>query len=629
MSSATPVISRHFDNGFSVYVSPCRGVAAQIELCVRSGSIHEEEMLGCGVSHYLEHMLFQGCRNYPGRTASETVSMLGGNINAYTTYDRTDYYIMLPAKHVEKAIDILISMVRFPEFPEEACKSEKEVIARECDLSLDKPGTVAIQKLLAEVYRVHPVRIPIIGFKEKIAAVTRSELAAYHAKRYAPGRCFLVVTGNVDAEQVFSFAEERISDWKNLNVSDPILPQEPEQLWKRETSFTFQDNLSRLLIGTRTATAQENIAAHNILWGALGMGCAGILPVKFTVNNPLALDLRIIDYALPGGGLSGVSAIAREEDINKLKSGILKELEKIAGNGISRSAVTQEKTQQYAEKLRRANDIETISAEIVDNIVQNGSPDTENSMFKKINNVTVDDVVDVARKELAEDKFSIVIQHCSDTSAKRVHIKQQTPAYSISTTAKGCETLCIRDKSVPQISLALVMPGGPLFDPAGKTGLSSMAIRMISTGTEKYSEEQLLTRLDRCGADFYAQCHANSAICQLTVPRKYFSKALDIFTEQLSASKFDEEIFQRELDRVADGLRHRNITPASAAMRRSLQLLMLNHPSAEGKDGSLETIQMTARLTSQAGTKVGLSDLAVDNGIAVTYRIKVTSGITG
>ena len=616
MISKTPIISRTFSNGFSVYVSPNRGVAAQVELCVHTGSIHENELLGSGISHYIEHMLFQGCRNYPARSVSETVSQLGGNMNAYTSYDRTDYHIMLPAKHAVKAIDILFSMVRFPEFPEEICRSEKEVIDKECCLALDKPGTVTIQKLISEVYRVHPVRIPIIGLREKIAKITRDDLVSYHAKRYTPSRCFLVVTGNVNAEEIFSATEERIADWLNADVSDPVLPIEPQQLWKRETEFTFQDNLSRLIIGTRPEPALEDIAAHNILWGALGMGCAGILPVKFTINNPLALDLRIIDYTLPGGGLSGVSAIAREADISKLKSGILKELERIAKEGIPRTAIVQEKTQQYAEKLRRANDIESISAEIVDNVILNGAPDSGNSMFKKLDAVTVDHVMELAKKELNMDKFSIVVQHCKTEEKKNFYIKKLQTACNVSTAPNGCEILSVQDKAVPQISVALVMPGGPLFDPTGKTGLSSMAIRMLSTGTKRYSEEQLLTKIDRCGADFYAQCHANSAICQLTVPKKYFSKAFDIFVEQLTESTFDENIFIRELDRVDDALNHRAITPSSAAMKRSLELLMNNHPSAIGKDGSLESIRQFNALESKEQLRRMLSPETLKIGFA-------------
>ena len=447
MSFAPSVISRHFANGFSVYVALCRGVAAQVELCVRSGSIHENELLGSGISHYLEHMLFQGCKNYPARSVSETASMLGGNMNAYTSYDRTDYHVMLPVKHVEKAIDILISMVRFPEFPEETCRSEKVVIEKECSLALDKPGTVTIQKLISEIYKIHPVRIPIIGFKEKIAKITRDDLVEYHNKRYTPSRCFLVVTGNVDPEKVFAAAEEKTTDWINTDYFEPVLPQEPEQLWKRESDITFHDNLSRLVIGTRPETALKDIAAHNILWGALGMGCAGILPVKFTINNPLALDLRIIDYTLPGGGLSGISAIAREADINKLKSGILKELERIAKEGIPRAAVAQEKTQQYAEKLRRANDIEYISAEIVDNVIQNGSPDLENSIFKRLNAVTAEQVMELAKKELTPDKFSIVTQHCRNSEKKVFHIKQQSANCVVTKADNGCEILCTRGEN--------------------------------------------------------------------------------------------------------------------------------------------------------------------------------------
>lgn len=587
------ILSRHYSNGFAAYIYPCRGIAAQVEICVRSGSIHEEELLGCGISHYIEHMLFQGCKGYPDRTVSSIVSSLGGNMNAYTSFDRTDYHIYLPAKHIEKAVDILINMVRFPEFPENTCKSEKEVIARECDLANDKPGTVTLLNLISELYRIHPVRVPVIGCKEQLLGVTRETLTAYHAKRYTPARSFMVVTGNVDAERVFDLIEEKICDWKNSNVAEPILPVDPGQLWKREREFFFADNLSRLVIGTRPDTPAKQTAAHSILWGALGMGCAGILPVKFTVDDPLALDLRIIDYTLPGGGLSAVSAVAKDKDIQKLRSGILRELEKVAKNGISRSAVMQEKTQQYADRLRRANDIEAVSADIVDCVIVNGTPDFENSMYKKLNEVTVDDIMETARRELADERFAIVVQHGKKQSHKISLSSAGSIKCDVSATENSAELLTLTDKSVPQISVALVMPAGPVFDPAGKTGLSSLAVRMLSTGTEKYSESKLLTLLDRCGADLYTGCHANSAICQLTVPRRHFAKAFEIFTEQLMHSSFDGEIFLRERERVIDVIKHKMVTPASAAMMRAMELLMNSHPSATGKDGSLETLRTT------------------------------------
>lgn len=632
MSVKTKIHTRRYSNGFTACVVPCGGIAAQVELCVKTGSIHEGSLLGCGSSHFLEHMLFQGCRNYPGRSVSDTVSRLGGNMNAYTSFDRTDYHIFLPARHVDKAIDILTSMVQYPELPEDICRSEKEVILRECDLSLDNPGTMLIRNLIENVYQKHPVRVPVIGYKQLIEQVTREQLISYHKKRYTPERSFMVAAGNVEPEMVFDLIGKAVENWQQGSPFEEPLPAEEPQYWMRESCFTFPDNLARVAVGLRPCTSPADIAAHNILWGAIGMGSAGILPVKFMVNDPLALDLRSFDCNIPGGGISAISAVAKDKDIGKLCSGILKELKKISNGDISDAAVKQEQTQQYAEKLRRAKDIENIAGELVDNFVANGSADTGEYLFNEIMKVTPDDVRRVAAKELDEKLFSVIIQHTAGNNAKKKS-KPSTSGKPAENSFKNGNFYCCTDRDVPQISLALVMPAGPLFDPENKTGLSSMAIKMLSTGTEKMSEEKLLLALDRCGADFYAQCHANSAICQLTVPKKHFKRAFDILVEQLFSSSFRSDIFEREREKTADILRHKQLTPLPLAVQRAGMLLTSNHPSALGKDGSLETLAALdcleaknhlAKMLNAGNVKVGFAgDITPDE--AEKYASRLTS----
>ena len=582
--------TRRYKNGFTACVAPCSGIALQAELCVKTGSIHESSRLGCGLSHFLEHMLFQGCRNYPQRSVSDTVSRLGGNMNAYTSFDRTDYHIFLPARHVDKAIDILTSMVRFPELPEEVCRSEKQVILRECDLSLDNPGTMLIRNLIETVYLKHPVRVPVIGFKPQIESVSRELLAEYHRQRYTPERSFMAVAGNVDPEKVFDLIGQAIENWAPGSPFEEPLPAEEPQYWRRESSFSFPDNLARIAVGLRPCTPSSDIAAHNILWGALGMGSAGILPIKFMVRNPLAIDLRSFDCNIPGGGISAVSGVAREKDVEKLRTGILCELKKIAGGDIPDATIKQEQTQQYAEKLRRARDVENIAGELVDNFVANGSADTEDYLFNSIMKVTPDDVRRVAAQELDEKNFSVILQLPESQSSPKSRQKNISAAKESANTVKGNNFFCCSDRGVPQISVALVMPAGPLFDPENQTGLSAMAVKMLSCGTVNMSEEKLMLSLDRCGADFYAQCHANSAICQLTVPKKHFKRAFEIFKTQLFASSFREDIFERERGKTADVLRHKQLTPLPLAVQRSAMLLTSGHPSAIGRDGSLETL---------------------------------------
>src|SRR6185369_1420565 len=104
---------------------------SSVQVWVKTGSIHEGAHLGAGLSHFLEHMLFKGTERRAGREISATVQAHGGYINAYTTFDRTVYYIDLPAEHTGVAIDLLADAVLRSTLPAEEVIKEKEVILRE------------------------------------------------------------------------------------------------------------------------------------------------------------------------------------------------------------------------------------------------------------------------------------------------------------------------------------------------------------------------------------------------------------------------------------------------------------------------------------------------------------------
>src|SRR5271154_4765197 len=114
-----PVERSVLENGLTLLVKSDRSAAlASVQVWVKSGSIHEGANLGAGLSHFLEHMLFKGTTRRKGPEISATVLANGGYINAYTTFDRTVYYIDLPSENVEVAVDVLADAVFHSTLPE-------------------------------------------------------------------------------------------------------------------------------------------------------------------------------------------------------------------------------------------------------------------------------------------------------------------------------------------------------------------------------------------------------------------------------------------------------------------------------------------------------------------------------
>src|ERR1700683_672158 len=135
-----PVNRAVLPNGLTLLVKPDRSAAlVSVQVWVKTGSIHEGSQLGAGLSHFLEHMLFKGTSRRSGRDISATVQAHGGYINAYTTFDRTVYFIDLPSEHLEVAVDVLADAVLHSTLPEDEVAREKEVILREIAMTQDDP----------------------------------------------------------------------------------------------------------------------------------------------------------------------------------------------------------------------------------------------------------------------------------------------------------------------------------------------------------------------------------------------------------------------------------------------------------------------------------------------------------
>lgn len=156
-----PVERTVLSNGLTLILKSDRSAAlASVQVWVKTGSIHEDAHLGAGLSHYLEHMLFKGTTRRAGREISATVQAHGGYINAYTTFDRTVYYIDLPSEHTAVAIDLLADAVLNSTLPADETAKEKDVILREIAMTKDDPDNrlwdALFRRLSASIRIVSP-----------------------------------------------------------------------------------------------------------------------------------------------------------------------------------------------------------------------------------------------------------------------------------------------------------------------------------------------------------------------------------------------------------------------------------------------------------------------------------------
>jgi zinc protease len=160
----TTAQKRVLPNGLTVIVQEDRSApVVSVQAWCGAGSIDENEHLGTGLSHILEHMLFKGTKARGSSVIAQTIQDVGGYINAYTSFDRTVYWIDVPKAGTSIALDILSDAMMNSTLPEEEYVKEQEVIRREFAMTMDDPDRMAGQLLFATAYQRHPYRLPVIG----------------------------------------------------------------------------------------------------------------------------------------------------------------------------------------------------------------------------------------------------------------------------------------------------------------------------------------------------------------------------------------------------------------------------------------------------------------------------------
>jgi len=174
-----------------------------------------------GATHFLEHMMFRGSKNYPPQVFDSTIERAGGSTNAYTNFDMTVYYESMPADHLEKIIEMEADRVKNLLLVPELVEKEREVIFEERKMRYEnRPDGKIYQSLLQEVFKGTPYGGSVIGEIEDLKILTPENLRSFHDRFYVPNNMVLVIAGDVDADEVYSLVRKNFGDIKAVTDLD-------------------------------------------------------------------------------------------------------------------------------------------------------------------------------------------------------------------------------------------------------------------------------------------------------------------------------------------------------------------------------------------------------------------------
>lgn len=218
-STLIPIQMQVLDNGLRVIVKEIPSYPiATVNVWVNVGS-KDDPQGQSGLAHFFEHLLFKGTETRsPGQIARE-VESFGGYLNAMTSLDYTTYFIVVPSEYVSQAMEIQADALRNSVFDQGEIDRERTVIHEEIRLRIDSPHTHLVDMALGELFKGTVYSRPVIGTIDELANVNRQEMLDFHSQYYVPNNMVLVVTGNVDAAEIFEQAKRLYGDMTPMTVS--------------------------------------------------------------------------------------------------------------------------------------------------------------------------------------------------------------------------------------------------------------------------------------------------------------------------------------------------------------------------------------------------------------------------
>ena len=619
----TDGVTRHrLQNGLTVLLKEDNSApVVSIQIWVKAGSANETE-LEAGITHFIEHMIFKGTKKRGPGEIARAIEAAGGSINAYTSYDRTVYYVEMPREAALLGLDILLDAVQNATFEPVEIQREKEVVLEELRRSLDSPWRRLGLEHNWLSYQGHPYGRPIIGFQHTIKNFNRKMILNYVNKWYCPENMVLVAVGDFDREAFLKETMRLTKDFPKRGagrafkkVINPhqsflrrlLLPESVEQLYL-EVSWHIPPARHR------------HIPALDVLEVILGGGKSSRLPKRLKMDSNLVHTISVASYSMAMAGQFSISATLDPSNLDSTLEAICDELEKLIIKGPTRQelhkAISQVETsflwgmERMAGQARVLGYFETIEADFKEC----------DRYIEKIRKVSGREIAEVASTYLLPQKLTIGIMHPIKSSPTfgREKLRQmfslrspattgKTPSRSISlgpkTRAKvkkillsnGMRLVLMEDHRLPLISFTLAFLGGSRLEGPGKWGISEFVSRLLTRGTHKRTALEIAQEIESVSGKLQGFSGRNS----FGLKGAFLARDLDLAMELLPDLILNPSFPIREVEKVRQDLlaqiKAKKDRPMAELFDLFYSTLYKNHPYGHPILGKEDTIKAITR----------------------------------
>jgi predicted Zn-dependent peptidase len=348
-------------NGLKVLVHEDNATPMAVVNVLYDVGARDEDKQKTGFAHLFEHLMFGGSVNI--KSYDEPLQLAGGENNAYTTNDLTNYYCQLPAENIETAFWLESDRMLSLAFSEKSLDVQRKVVCEEFkEHYLNKPYGNAWQQMREMAYKVHPYQWQTIGKELKhIEDATLTDVKQFFQKHYNPSNAILVVAGNIKTAEVVALAEKWFGPIPSGVKYNRALPKEPQQLTARQKETRAQVPLDAFYKTWHMAARMDrNYYAADLLSDILGGGASSRLFQKLVKEQQLFINIDCYHFGSSDAGLMTIEGkLVKGISVEQAEAAVEEELKQIRQEKVNPKEL--EKVKNKTESIMLFEDMTVMS----------------------------------------------------------------------------------------------------------------------------------------------------------------------------------------------------------------------------------------------------------------------------
>jgi predicted Zn-dependent peptidase len=370
----------------------------------------DETLENNGVAHFIEHTVFKGTEHRKSHHILRRIENVGGELNAYTTREKTSYYASCLKQYATRAVELLADITFGSIFPEKEIEKEKKVILEEIDMYDDSPEESIYDDFYTYIFRDHSLGYNILGTKQTVPAITRVSILDFIKAHYTADRMVFSIVGDINIKEVERLGKRFLENHDLLLVdgSSRILPPtEPRFSATKEKDFAQ----SHVIIGSRAYSRNDPkryglSLINNILGGA---GMSARLNMEVREKHALVYNIGSHYSSYQDAGVFTIYFAADEKNIRKCQDIVSRELKKMRDQKLTENQLKQAKLQLLGQMAQIVENNGVHMQHQARTVLDYGYVLGFKDFMREIENITASEILDICNKVFDPSNISTLI----------------------------------------------------------------------------------------------------------------------------------------------------------------------------------------------------------------------------